>query len=100
VKMLERQRVHQAPVCKGCEQGVRQNLNDRFFDINDLSLFDVLHPSRVPKLTNLLSAILECNRSAVCLRSKGRTSREVVSAILRWSQPQLWPSVRFRGGKV
>jgi hypothetical protein len=30
-------------------KGVRQSLKARFFDINDLSLFDVLHPSRVPK---------------------------------------------------
>jgi hypothetical protein len=30
-------------------KGVRQSLKDRFVDINDLSLFDVLHPSRVPK---------------------------------------------------
>jgi hypothetical protein len=28
---------------------VRQSLQARFVDINDLSLFDVLHPSRVPK---------------------------------------------------
>jgi hypothetical protein len=30
-------------------KGVRQSLQARFVDINDLSLFDVLHPSRVPK---------------------------------------------------
>ena len=30
-------------------EGVRQSLKARFVDINDLSLFDVLHPSRVPK---------------------------------------------------
>jgi hypothetical protein len=30
-------------------KGVRQSLQTRFVDINDLSLFDVLHPSRVPK---------------------------------------------------
>jgi hypothetical protein len=30
-------------------RGVRQSLQARFVDINDLSLFDVLHPSRVPK---------------------------------------------------
>ncbi len=30
-------------------KGVRQCLKARFVDINDLSLFDVLHPSRVPK---------------------------------------------------
>jgi hypothetical protein len=29
---------------------VRKSLKDRFVDVNDLSLFDVLHPSRVPKL--------------------------------------------------
>ena len=29
-------------------KGVRQSLQTRFVDINDLSLFDVLHPSRVP----------------------------------------------------
>ena len=32
-----------------CAKGVRQSLQARFVDINDLSLFDVLHPSRVPK---------------------------------------------------
>jgi hypothetical protein len=31
-------------------KGVRKSLKDRFVDVNDLSLFDVLHPSRVPKL--------------------------------------------------
>ena len=30
-------------------KGVRESLKARFADINDLSLFDVLHPSRVPK---------------------------------------------------
>jgi hypothetical protein len=30
-------------------KGVRQSLQARFVDINDLSLFDVLHPSLVPK---------------------------------------------------
>jgi len=30
-------------------KGVRQSLQARFVDINDLSLFDVLHSSRVPK---------------------------------------------------
>jgi hypothetical protein len=30
-------------------KGVRQSLQARFVDINDLSLFDVLHPSRVTK---------------------------------------------------
>jgi hypothetical protein len=30
-------------------KGVRQSLQARFVDINDLSLFDVLHPSRVSK---------------------------------------------------
>jgi hypothetical protein len=30
-------------------KGVRQSLKDRFVDINELSRFDVLHPSRVPK---------------------------------------------------
>jgi hypothetical protein len=30
-------------------KGVRQSLKARFVVINDLSLFDVLHPSRVPK---------------------------------------------------
>jgi hypothetical protein len=30
-------------------KGVRQSLKARFVDINDLSLFDVLHPLRVPK---------------------------------------------------
>jgi hypothetical protein len=30
-------------------KGVRQSLKARFVNINDLSLFDVLHPSRVPK---------------------------------------------------
>ena len=30
-------------------KGVRQSLKVRFVDINDLSLFDVLHPSRVHK---------------------------------------------------
>jgi hypothetical protein len=30
-------------------KGVRQSLKARFVDINDLSLFDVLHPSFVPK---------------------------------------------------
>ena len=28
---------------------MRQSLKDMFVDINDLSLFDVLHPSRAPK---------------------------------------------------
>jgi hypothetical protein len=32
-----------------CAKGVRQSLQARFVNINDLSLFDVLHPSRVPK---------------------------------------------------
>jgi hypothetical protein len=32
-------------LCQGCET----SLKARFVDINDLSLFDVLHPSRVPK---------------------------------------------------
>jgi hypothetical protein len=31
-------------------KGVRKSLKDRFVDVNDLSLFDVLHPLRVPKL--------------------------------------------------
>jgi hypothetical protein len=30
-------------------KGVRESLKARFVDINDLSLFDVMHPSRVPK---------------------------------------------------
>jgi hypothetical protein len=30
-------------------KGVRQSLQARFVDINDLSLFNVLHPARVPK---------------------------------------------------
>jgi hypothetical protein len=29
-------------------KGVRECLKDRFIDVNDLTLFDVLHPLRVP----------------------------------------------------
>jgi hypothetical protein len=47
-----------------------------------------------PSLKNLRSTILECNRSEVCLKSTGRTSRKVVIAILRCSQTQLCPSMR------
>ena len=47
-----------------------------------------------PSLKNLRSTILECNRSEVCLKSKGRTSRKVVIAILRCFQTQLCPSMR------
>ena len=75
-------------------KGERQSLQARFVDINDLSLFDVLHPSRVPKPEEPSSTILECNRSEVCLKSTGRTSREVVIAILRCFQTQLCPSMR------
>ncbi len=75
-------------------KGVRQSLQARFVDINDLSLFDVLHPSRVPKPEDLRSTILECNRSEVCLKSTGKTSRKVVMAILRCFQTQLCPSMR------
>ena len=75
-------------------KGERQSLQARFVDINDLSLFDVLHPSRVPKPEEPSSTILECNRSEVCLKSTGRTSREVVIAILRCFQTQLRPSMR------
>lgn len=57
------QEKHTIPVQGSCEQhvqavgllssfaqGVRDSLKARFVDINELALFDVLHPSRVPTL--------------------------------------------------
>jgi hypothetical protein len=53
-----------------------------------------------PSLKNLRSTILECNRSEVCLKSTGRTSRKVVIAILRCFQTQLvWERGWGGGGK-
>jgi hypothetical protein len=61
-KIGEGEEQHTIPVQGSCTQhaeavkllssyakGVRRSLQARFVDINDLSLFDVLHPSRVPK---------------------------------------------------
>jgi hypothetical protein len=46
-----------------------------------------------PSLKNLRSTILECNRSEVCLKSTGRTSRKVVIGHL-----ERWSSVISKGG--
>jgi hypothetical protein len=69
---------------------VRQRLKARFVDINDLSLFDVLHPLRVPKPEDDFGM----QQIRGHLKSTGRTSRKVVSAILRCFQTQLCPSMR------
>ncbi len=75
-------------------KGVRQSLKARFVDINDLSLFDVLHPSRVPKPEEPTFDDFGVQGSEVCLKSTGRTSRKVVIAILHCFQTQLCPSMR------
>jgi hypothetical protein len=79
-------------------KGVRQSLQARFADINDLSLLMSSILRVCPGLKNLRSTILECNRSEVCLKSTGRTSRKVVIGhrypAVRCSQTQLCPSVR------
>ena len=70
-------------------KGVRQSLKDRFVDITTYRFLMSCILRVCLSLTNLLSAILECNRSAICLRSTGRTSRELVSAVLCCFQAQL-----------
>jgi hypothetical protein len=59
-------------------KGLRQSLQARFVDINDhrFSMSSILRVC--PSLKNLRSTILKCNRSEVCLKSTGRTSRKVV----------------------